>query len=375
VSAARGDGTPRGGLVVAVDGGNAKTDLALLDATGALLSLVRGGGSSVHYLGIDGCVEVLESLLESAIAGAGLGPLDRPLASTAQMLLAGADLPEEQSALRARIEQLGWSERLVVDNDTVALLRAGTDRGWGIAVVCGAGINGIGRVGRGSNAREVRFLSLGPISGDWGGGADVGLEALAAAVRSADGRGPRTVLERAVPAHFGLPDALEVSRALHLGKMSTARLDELAPVVLAVGDEDPVAAGIVRRLADEVVAFAGAALRRLELTEADPDVVLGGRLLRAVSPTVIETIARGVHELAPNARVVVAASEPIVGAALLGLDALAADASALARARAELDAAVGTLAARPRETEPRSGRSLSMDAVSSQAPVTSDHPA
>ena len=341
MTAGRTDGARIDGVVLAVDGGNVKTDVALLDSSGGLLSLVRGGGSSPHYLGVEGCVELLESLLESAIARAGLGLLDRPLAATAQILLAGADLPEELSTLRARFEQLDWSERVVVDNDTLALLRAGTDRGWGIAVVCGAGINCLGRA---PDGREVRFPALGPVSGDWGGGADVGMAALAAAARSADGRGPRTVLETAVPAHFGLSEPFEVSRALHLRQMPTARLGELARVVFAVCDEDCVAAGIIRRLADEVIAFARAALRRLELTGAHPDVVLGGRLLRAVSPKVVETIAQGVQEVAPNARVLVSSSEPIVGAALLGLDALAADASASARARAELDVAVGALA-------------------------------
>jgi len=328
------------GLVLAVDGGNAKTDLALVDSSGRLLSFARGGGSSNHALGIEGSVEVLQELLENAIAQAGLGTLERPVASIAYVLLAGADLPEERSSLRTKIERLAWSRQLVVDNDTLALLRAGTDRGWGVSVVCGAGINCLGL---GPDGREVRFLALGPISGDWGGGGDVGLAALAAAARSADGRGPRTGLETAVPAHFGLTDPLEVSRAMHLRQIPRGRLLELAPVVLAASDQDPVAAGIVGRLADEVIAFATASLRRLEQSGADADVILGGRLLRAVSPSVIEAIARGVSEEAPNARVLVAASEPIVGAALLGLDALPADETAKARARAELDAAVGEL--------------------------------
>ena len=337
----------RDGLVVAVDGGGVKTDLALLDSSGSLLSLVRGGRSQAHYLGVDGTVAVLEGLLEAAAARAGLDPLERPVASTAQLLLAGMDLPEELAALRAAVEQRHWSERLVIGNDTEALLRAGTDRGWGIAVVCGTGINCLGLLpgpGSGSAAREARFLSFGPVSGDWGGGRDVGLAALAAAVRAGDGRGPRTVLETAVPAHFGFGDAAEVARAVHLDEMSSDRLGELAPVVLAVCDSDPVAAEIVRRLADEVVAFAVAAVRRLSLAASDPDVVLGGRLLRAVSADVVERIARGVHEVAPAARVVVSSSEPIVGAALLGLDELGADAGAVARARAELDVAAAELA-------------------------------
>jgi N-acetylglucosamine kinase-like BadF-type ATPase len=340
LSTTREDGVRGAGLVLAVDGGNAKTDLALLDPNGGLLSLIRGEGSSTHRLGVEGAVAVLEDLLESALSRAGLSTRERPVASTAQVLLAGADLPEEQSAVRARLEQLDWSPQLVVDNDTVALLRAGTDRGWGIAIVCGAGINCLGLT---ADGREVRFPALGPISGDWGGGGDLGLAALVAAARSADGRGPRTVLEQTVPAHFGLETPLEVSRALHLLQLPTARLGELAVVALQAAREDQVAAGIVRRLADEVIAFAHAVLRRLELTRADPDVILGGRILRSVSRTVIETISVGVRELAPDARVVVSRSEPIVGAALLGLDVVAADASAGDRARAELDAAVQNL--------------------------------
>jgi N-acetylglucosamine kinase-like BadF-type ATPase len=333
------------GLVVAVDGGGVKTDLALLDSTGALLSLVRGGTSQAHYLGVEGCLEVLEGLLEAALTRAALDPLQRPVASTAQLLLAGVDLPEELSALRAAVERLEWSKQFVIGNDTEALLRAGTDRGWGVAVVCGTGINclGVAPEAPGSTPREARFLSFGAVSGDWGGGGDVGLAALAAAVRAADGRGPRSVLERAVPVHFGLKDPFEVARAFHLEELPIARLGELAPVVLGAGEEDAVAAGILQRLVDEVIAFAGAALRRLELTETDPDVVLGGRLLRSVSAGVVDAIARGIRDVAPRVRVIVSPSEPIVGAALLGLDAIAAGSAAHGRARAELDQAVAAL--------------------------------
>jgi N-acetylglucosamine kinase-like BadF-type ATPase len=333
---AASEGAGRDGLVLAVDGGGVKTDLALLDHSGALLAHVRGGRSQVHYLGVDGCVSVLEGLLEAAATRAGLDPSRRPVAATAQLLLAGLDLPEDIAALRVAVEQLHWSERVVVGNDTEALLRAGTDRAWGVAIVCGTGINCLGVA---PDGREARFLSFGSVSGDWGGGFDIGLAALAAAVRAADGRGAETALQTAVAAHFELPDPPAVARAVHLRELPMARLDELAAVVLRLSEHDAVAAGIVGRLSDEVVAFARAALRRLDLSDADTDVVLGGRLLRSVSASVVEVIAREVAQLAPSARVSVSPSEPIVGAALLGLDALRADAGACARARAELDAA------------------------------------
>lgn len=330
------------GLVLAVDGGGVKTDLALLEPSGALLAHVRGGRSQAYHLGVEGCLEVLEDLLEGAVARAGVGTLERPFAATAQIMLAGADLPEQVSALQARLERENWSEGLAVDSDMPPLLRSGTDRGWGVAVVCGNGINCLGLA---PDGREARFLSFGPVSGDWGGGRDIGIAALGAAVRAADGRGPATCLEHAVPERFGLGDALAVARAFHVEELPMARIGELAPLVLAACDSDSVAAGIIDRLVDEVVAFACAAVSRLGLSDADPDVVLGGRVLRALPPGPVERIAGGIEQVAPRARVVVARSEPIVGAALLGLDAIGADQSAKARARAELDAAVAELSA------------------------------
>jgi N-acetylglucosamine kinase-like BadF-type ATPase len=327
------------GLVLAVDGGNSKTDLALLDASGGLLALVRGPSSSPHQLGNDASVEVLDALLQQAGAVAGV-ELERPFAASAHILLAGVDFPEERAAMKSSIEALGWSDQLVVDIDMPALLRTGTDRGWGIAVVSGAGVNGFGRA---PDGREARFLSLGPTSGDWGGGPEVGMAALAAAVRSADGRGPRTVLESEVAAHFGMNDVLEVPHAIHRGELPAARIEELAALVLRCSEQDAVAAGIVDRLADEVVGFARAAATRLDLLGADPDVVLGGRGLRSLSPRTVETIANGVRAAVPDARVALAVSDPIVGAALLGLDFLRADAGAHERARGELNAAASAL--------------------------------
>jgi N-acetylglucosamine kinase-like BadF-type ATPase len=322
-------------IVLAVDGGNVKTDLALVTATGALLALVRGQGSSPHFVGIDGCVHVLNGLLAEAISAASLDGF-RPGAAVAEIMVAGADLPEELSALRAGLEALHWTDRLVIDNDTLALLRSGTDRGWGVAVVCGGGINCIGLA---PDGREARFPSLGWISGDWGGGYDVGVAALTAAARSADGRGPQTVLESSVPAYYGLDDPFDVARALHLRELPGDRLGELARVVFPAAEHDPVAAGIVHRLTDEVIALASVAIRRLGMSDDAPDVVLGGGLIRALPASAAEEVAVGVRAVAPGARVLVAASAPIVGAALLGLDALGAGSAAVARARSELQSA------------------------------------
>jgi N-acetylglucosamine kinase-like BadF-type ATPase len=322
-------------IALAVDGGASKTDLALVGADGALLGFARGPQTSPHHIGLDGCVRVLDELLGEAMAAAGLdGP--HPVAEVGHVMLAGADLPVEEQALREAIEKRRWAVRTSVSNDTFAVLRAGTERGWGVAVVCGAGINCVGVA---PDGRHARFPSLGAITGDWGGGGDVGLAALTAAARSEDGRGPKTTLEQLVPAHFGLSSPLELAEAIHLGRIDGRRVLELAPVVLAEADGDAAAGEIVDRLAGEIVAFARVAVTRLELTGAPLEVVLGGGLMRAGNGRLQAAIAEGLRAVGPQVGTRVVLEPPIVGAALLGLDDLGADEAAHARARRELEEA------------------------------------
>ena len=323
-------------LVLAVDGGNSKTDLGLLREDGALLAHVRGGLSSPHHLGVPGAVELIGGLLDAALLQADLTLDGKPPAEVGRLLLAGLDFPAEESELLAAVAPLGWARSIAVANDTFAVLRAGTERGWGVAVVCGAGIN---CVGVGPDGRHVRFPALGSISGDWGGGFDVGLAALSAAARGEDGRGPRTELERLVPAHFGLEQPGELAAAIHQGSIPLRRLVELPPAVFEAAAADPVAAAIVDRLAAEVVALARAALRRLELTSEPVDVVLGGGLFRQADERLVAAVHAGLCGNGEPVSVRVTMTPPIVGAALLALDELGAGAAAQERARVELAAA------------------------------------
>jgi N-acetylglucosamine kinase-like BadF-type ATPase len=249
-------------------------------------------------------------------------------------LLAGVDFPAEEEAVRQAVEARGWARRLHVDNDTFAVLRAGTERGWGVAVTCGAGIN---CVGVSPDGRHARFPALGEITGDWGGGYDLGLAAAFAAARSEDGRGPRTSLEHAVPAHFGLEAPSELAEAIHFGQIAQRRVIELAPVVLAEAADDAVAAEIVLRLAAEVVALARVALKRLGLTNEPAEVLLGGGVLQDADGDLLAAIDRGLREHAPNVMVRPTASAAIVGAALLGLDELDAGPEAQRRLRSAFE--------------------------------------
>jgi N-acetylglucosamine kinase-like BadF-type ATPase len=323
--------------VLAVDGGNSKTDLALVAADGGVLALVRGPLSSPHHIGVEGCLAVLEDLLETAQRDAGA---NSKVADVAELLMAGVDFPVEEETLREAVCERGWAKSVHVGNDTFAVLRAGTERGWGVAVTCGAGIN---CVGVSPDGRHARFPALGAITGDWGGGYDLGLEAVSAAARSEDGRGPRTSLERAVPAHFGLTAPSDLAEAMHVGRINQRRVVELAPIVLSEAADDAVAAQIVERLASEVVALARVALSRLGLTNEPVEVLLGGGVLQEADGDLLAAIDAELRESAPQVSVRPTASPAIVGAALLGLDKLGAAAEEQTRLRRELGRAFSQL--------------------------------
>ncbi|MEU6315411.1 BadF/BadG/BcrA/BcrD ATPase family protein [Streptomyces sp. NPDC047014] len=323
------------GSVLAVDAGNTKTDVALVAPDGSVLATGRAGGFQPSRTGVPAAVDVLGE----ALASAGLRPgRGGPYADRVSACLANADFPAEERELAEEIRRRGWGRETAVYNDTFALLRAGLPTGAaprGVAVVCGAGINCVGMT---PDGRTARFPAIGRISGDWGGGGGLAEEALWWAARAEDGRGEPTELARALPAHLGQDSMAALVEAFHFGRIPAARRHELAPVLFAVAAAgDPVALSLVHRQADEVVAMAAVALDRLGLLAEEVPVVLGGGVLAAGHPQLDGRIAERLAARAPRARIRVVTAPPVLGAALLGLDAVGAPAGAHENARARFE--------------------------------------
>jgi N-acetylglucosamine kinase-like BadF-type ATPase len=299
---------PGVGCVIGVDGGNSKTDAVLASSEGEPLAYVRGGGSNSHGAGGSaGCVEVIASLVERL-------PFEPP-ADRGVFFLCGADVPRDILELTHELDLRAWTKDALVDNDTFALLRAGTDRADAIAVICGAGINCVGRNAAGD---VVRYPALGWETGDWGGAEAVGREALYHANRAADGRGPATALVDVVERHFGVP-VVQVGVDIHYRRLRETRLGELASAVVdAAAGGDEIAGGIVDRLVTEIVLLVERALRGLGIESAD--VVLGGGMLAqrgGLFDLVVRRLPDGVAPVVPTL-------PPVAGAVVAALDRPAA---------------------------------------------------
>ena len=346
----------RSRTILAVDGGGSKVDVALIRPDGELL-----GATRVRLGDLDHSTWFMAPKVEerhlfpvgAAIAEvarqAGLEPDGVPIADVGVFCLAGADLPADERRLMAWVRGNDWVLRPNVRNDTFAVLRTGTDRAWGVAVVCGYGTN---CTGVSPDGRVTRFPAVGPISGDWGGGSEIGSMAAWYAVRSEDGRGSKTALQRLVPEHFGLRRARQLTEAMYFERIGEERLAELAPLVFqAAMDGDALAQDIVNRQADEIVTMAGTAIRRLRMSKLDVEVVLGGGIFRNRDRSFFERIRAGLLSVAPASSIVPLAGPPVVGAALIGLDLAGARPAARRRVRASLTDERLATHTRPRRKE------------------------
>jgi N-acetylglucosamine kinase-like BadF-type ATPase len=317
--------------VLAVDGGNSKADIALVTRDGRLLASVRGPSISHQAVGMSEGIARLHRLVGEAARRLQLPAESPPIAELGMFCVAGADFPREVSLLRAAFRESGLTQETEVRNDTLAPLRAGTDRGWGVVLICGAGVNA---AALGPNGRSARLAALGPISGDAGGGRDLGMGALGAAVRARDGRGARTSLEQLVPAHFHLSRPEAVTRAMYDGRIPQERVLELAPLVFAAARAgDAVARGLLDKLADELVTMAIAMIRRVGIARLEFEVVLAGGVFLNRDDTFLERLTRGIQRVASKAHPVPLRVPPVLGAALLGLDHLKVKPGAAAERR------------------------------------------
>jgi len=342
--------------VLAIDGGGSKVDAALIRRDGTVLGAARiATGSGMD--GMPGEDEHMRPIVEAARAAAraaGRDADDRPIADLGVYCLSGADLPVDDRRIARWLRRRPLTGEDLVRNDSFAVLRAGTVRNWGIGVVCGYGTNCSGVA---PDGRVTRFPAIGPVSGDFGGGVELGTLSLWHAIRDEDGRGAPTRLRAIVPAHFGVRRPSQVMQALYLGTLDTHRLTELTPLLFgAARGGDDVARDLVWRQADEIVAMATVAIRRLRMRALDVDVILGGGVFRNGWAAFLERIEAGVHAVAPGASVRVLEGPPVVGAAVIGLEHIGAPAAAHRRIRTTLTERRMTAKTSARRSVPRARR-------------------
>lgn len=301
--------------LLGVDGGNSKTLAALADDSGRVLGVGGAGNSNHQAVSLAPALRQISLAVEAALRHAGIDASDVQVAYYA---LAGADFPDDFALLEPALSSLGHGQHVGVNNDTIAALRAGTDNPNAVVVILGAGTNAAGRA---VAEREIRLPGLGWYSGDWGGGAELGREAVRLVARANDGRGTPTALTDLLLEHFGRPTVDELILAIYRREIAFSQMTPLAPLVFRAAREgDAVASDLLRRMGEEVVVTATALLRRLNCLDVEADVVLAGSVYRGEGTVLLDAVRRGLERNAPLARAVVPEAPPVLGALFCAMD-------------------------------------------------------
>ena len=277
-------------VLVGIDAGASKAVAVAVTPDGERIARAEGPGANPKRHGLGTAADRIADLVAEAT-----GCRDPALLFVAG---AGIDRPEHARALEAALVLRLRGTRVIVANDTLAVLRAGTPDAVGLAVPVSTGGNVIGR------GPDGRVTDRG--HGIFGGGYVLGALAARAAGRGCVGE----ELRRAVDA----------ANLQWTGRRPTPEVALLGAAVARAAEQgDTVPARLVSRWCSRVTQAVGEEIHRLDLG-AEPAVIVYGGLLD-VSPWLGARIRRAVLDAAPGARLVALDREPAEGAALLAWDA------------------------------------------------------
>ena len=312
--------------ILGVDSGSSKTYALLVNSRGEVLGFGAGGPGNHQTSGREAAFGEIERAVRGAFEQA-----KTERAELGCFCLAGADLPQDFTMLQGAMEEMQVAEKVIIKNDTFAALRAGLTRSWGVAVICGTGINAAARA---SDGREYVLPSLGFISGDWGGGWALSQEMIRLVMRAWDGRGEPTLLTNLVLDALQQPSEEALIESLYLEKIKHRQLIRLVPLIFqAAAAGDKPAADLIVRMGVEVAVTAKALIRRFDMQKLDSEVVLAGGVFKGEGPLLIDTVRKEIQKEAPLAKIRRLDTEPVVGAVYLGLEAAGTEVNEQVRER------------------------------------------
>ncbi|MWV45953.1 ATPase [Paenibacillus sp. HJL G12] len=297
-----------------IDGGGTKTYALLTDDRGNVLGKgVSGNGN--HQIDRALAAQSIQEAAEGALSEAGLRIHE---ISHAYFGLAGADREVDYRILHPLVQEIGFNRNYTINCDTMIGLRAGTNRPYGVALICGTGTNSAGRNPKGEHIQVGGFDYM---YGDFGGGGSLNIEVFRSVIRSWDGREQETLLTPLLLNFLGYDSVGDMfddfqDHGKHV-PVHTAKL-----LFEAAAENDDVALEILHRQGVELGKSAAAVIHKLGMEKDTFDVVLAGSLLtRGDRGWIREKVELAVAAAAPKASVVTLSTEPVVGALWSAMEA------------------------------------------------------
>lgn len=300
-------------FVLGVDGGNTKTLALVAREDGTIVGTGRAGCGDIYGAeSEDAAIAELERAVHAALTEAGIQPEE---IGAGAFSLAGADWPEDFALLEEAMRLRSFGQRVLVVNDAMGALRAGSPDGTGVVVACGTG------AAVGARHPDGRYWH----SSFWQepqGAGELSLKALRAVYRAELGVAPPTLLTEKILTAFGAETVEEVLHRLtarnHAPPENWRQWVRLLLDAAEAGDA--TARQIVMSHGESLGDYALVAARKVGLQECPFTLVLAGGVLRHPSPLLRDALVGRVSEVVPGVRAIQSRLEPVAGAVLLALE-------------------------------------------------------
>ncbi len=301
------------GYILGIDQGSSKTHVIIGDYQGNLLGTGKSYGACHSVSGLSYAMGAISQAVQQAFSESGLSWKDVSILAAG---LTGVDWDYETELLTKELRQCSGVQDILVKNDCIIAMRAGTMSKYRSVICAGSGLNCAIH-----KSEEEEFVLGFYIENEFQGGFGLGKACLKKVFASEIGLEKATVLTKMLLEYFHAETVDDLLHMRTVGKISHDQYLYL-PILLeqAALMNDSVALSIWESFGTQYGKYIVSGLRRMELLGEESEVVVSGSIFKCKSPALKQAVEREIMQYAPRAKIIDAEFEPVVGAYLLGLD-------------------------------------------------------
>jgi N-acetylglucosamine kinase-like BadF-type ATPase len=283
-----------------------------MDDTGSLCAYGTTEGAYFQEDGIDIAVSRVDSVVRRILKESNLSheQITNTIAG-----ITGIDWPEDSDMFITALQEKIKLKSIDVLNDCVIAMFSGTQKSYGASICAGSGVNAVI-----IRPDGVQFVMGEYFGGEVQGGSMLAYRAMRRIVDSDLGIYPPTKLTELFLSHTGVSEPIGLMKELMKNETGLLKdIQELVPDIIALaGSGDQVTNDLICEYAKETCVYFIAGLKKMDMLSVECDIVLAGGVYKGPNNSLTAKMKKILSETLPNADLIDAKYEPVVGACLLG---------------------------------------------------------
>ncbi len=301
--------------ILGIDQGGTKTAAAIMREDGMIIGTAVTKGAYYPKHGMPLALDRMEEAAELALKHAGIHREDLSLAVAG---VTGIDWPGEDKLMEDALRQRMCLERVTACNDMINALYTVGGISHGMVLCAGTGMNGaiIDETGR-------QFVYGDYMEDAMQGGSALAQRAIRKVFDAQMGLCESTALTDLFLQHAGVDTVDQLLHAYMTKEGFSEEIRFLMPEIIRIaGKHDRETCLMLEEFAARTVDFIFAGFRKMNISPSQEKIVLAGSVLKGADNYLTRRILEKIKEREPEASVVMAEYEPVVGACVMGLRAL-----------------------------------------------------